>query len=173
MRANPTHKGNALGLPIHLFIVSLLMLGGLCSNSANAQTMQIPEIGALLPSVVDVAPGEVTVIDGLWRISTISKMIRIDRGRAYAIDGWNHLLILKIKPGMVVLKDITKTAEGDYAGVDLPLAGPLKAQLTGDRILDVHVDGALGKVRYQLIPQQLDDQEAFDAVIKSLRAAGR
>lgn len=142
-------------------------------SAAFGQTMQTPQIGAFLPNVVDVAPSEPMPIDGLWKISTINKMIRIDRGRAYAIDGWNHLFILVIKPGMVTIQNLQGAGEGIYTGDDLPLAGPLKATLTGDRIIDVKVAGKLGEARYQLIPQQLDDQEAFNELIKTVRKAGR
>jgi len=150
----------------------LLVLSTLgIASSSSAQTQQIPQIGAFLPSVVDVPPGDPLVIDGLWKISANDKLIRIDRGRAYAIDGWVHLFVLKIQPGMVVLRHLKEAKEGTYTGEDLPLAGPLQATLTGDRILDVKVAGKMGAVRYQLIPQQLDEQEAFDALIKRIRKA--
>jgi len=150
----------------------LLVLASLGMASPSwAQTQQIPQIGALLPSVVDVPPADPLAIDGLWKISANDKLIRIDRGRAYAIDGWVHLFVLKIQPGMVVLRHLEEAKEGTYTGEDLPLAGPLAATLTGDRILDVKVAGKLGEARYQLIPQQLDEQAAFDALIKRIRKA--
>jgi hypothetical protein len=143
------------------------------SAQLHAQTMTVPEIGAFLPSVVDVKPSQVLPIDGLWSVSSLDKVVRIDRGRVYAIEGWMHLLLFKIKPGMVVIKGLKEESDGVYAGDDLPLQGPLKATLTGDRILDIKVAGALGEVRYQMIPQQLDDQDAFNKLIKGIRAEGR
>ena len=150
-----------------LLVIASLSIAG----SAAAQAQKIPQIGALLPSVVEVPPGEPLVIDGQWKISANDKMIRIDRGRAYAIDGWVHLFVLKIQPGMVVLRHLKETGEGTFTGEDLPLAGALKATLTGDRLLDVKVAGKLGPARYQLIPQQLDEPEAFDALVKRIRKA--
>lgn len=150
----------------------LLLIINLYSGLAFAQNMQIPEIGAFLPSVTKVKPGEVTAVDGLWSISSLDKLVRIDRGRIYAIEGWNHLFILKIKPGMVIIKSFKEIEPGVYDGEDLPLQGPLVAQLTGDRILDVVVQGALGEVNYQLIPSQLDDPAAFNTLIKMLREQG-
>lgn len=152
--------------------VSLCLIS-ITANLSQAQTLQIPEFGALLPNIVDVKPGKMTAVDGLWNISTIDKVVRIDRGRVYVIEGWNHMLIMKIKPGMVVITPFQEEAPGIFAGQDLPLQGPLKAVLTGDRILDVTVAGAMGEARYQLIPQQLDDPEAFNGLIKEVRAAGR
>ncbi|AUM13910.1 hypothetical protein [Ketobacter alkanivorans] len=152
-----------------LTILILLSSAVMAANQSLAQTMQVPEVGAFLPSIVDVKPGETLPIDGLWSISSLDKVVRIDRGRIYAIEGWNHLVIFKIKPGMVVIKQFKQEAPGIYTGQDLPLQGPLKATLTGDRILDVNVAGAMGEVRYQLIPQQLDDQSAFNELIKEIR----
>lgn len=146
-------------------IVLLSLLLGLLGSVAHAETVQVPEITAFLPKIVDVKPGAPTPIDGMWSISSLDKVIRIDRGRAYAIEGWNHMLVLKIKPGMVVIRDIKQEDTGVYAGKDLPLAGDWLAVLTGDRILDCRV----GKVRYQLIPQQLDDPEAFNALFRQVR----
>ena len=157
---------------LSVMLLSFSFMGG-WTSSASAQTMQVPEIGAFLPSVVDVAPAEPMVIDGLWKISSLNKMVRIDRGRIYAIDGWKHMFILVIQPGMVVIQNLKETTPGTYTGDDLPLSGPLKARLTGDRILDVTVQGALGEVRYQMIPQQLDEQGPFNKLIKEMRAAGR
>lgn len=164
-------------LPVYSLQVAIIVITALfalgITGAARAQTMQMPEVNAFLPSVVEVAPSDPAMIDGLWKISSIGKLIRIDRGRAYAIDGWTHMFILKIRPGMVVIQNIRETADGAFSGDDLPLQGPFKAQLTGDRILDVTVQGALGEVRYQLIPQQLDDDKAFSKAVKAMRAAGR
>lgn len=152
-----------------IFIATLLSL----PTFTNAQNIQIPEIGAFLPSVTEVKPGTPMAIDGLWSISSLDKIVRIDRGRIYAIEGWNHMLVLKIKPGMVVINPFIEKFPGIYEGDDLPMQGPLNAWLTGDRIIDVVVKGALGEVNYQLIPQQLDDPAAFNALIKEVRAEGR
>ena len=159
--------------PLNLLSVVTLWAAFFTTNLSQAQTMQVPEVGAFLPSIVDVKPGKVTPVDGLWSISALDKVVRIDRGRIYAIEGWNHLLIFKIKPGMVVITPFKEEAPGVYAGQDLPLQGPLKAVLTGDRILDFTVAGGLGEVRYQMIPQQLDDPDAFNTLIREVRAAGR
>lgn len=153
--------------------LTALMLLLIVASPSNAQTTQIPEVGAFLPKITDVKPGEMLPIDGLWSISSLDKIVRIDRGRVYAIEGWNHMLILKIKPGMVVITQLKQEAPGMYAGNDLPLQGPLKAVLTGDRILDVTVAGALGEVNYQLIPQELDEPEDFKQLVKQVRKAGR
>jgi hypothetical protein len=142
-------------------------------SPALSQVQQIPKIGAFLPSITDVKPKEVTAVDGLWSISALDKIVRIDRGRIYAIEGWTHLFVLQIQPGMVVIHPFTQQSPGVFTGDDLPLQGPLKAVLTGDRILDVQVEGALTTVDYQLIPQQLDDPAAFNELIKQIRDLGR
>lgn len=159
--------------PIPQYLLIILMVYIFLVPNAQSQQMQIPEIGAFLPSITDVRPKQAYAIDGIWSISAIDKLVRIDRGRIYAIEGWNHLFVLKIKPGMVVIHPFTETDLGIYKGDDLPLQGPLQAILTGDRILDITVQGALGEANYQLIPQQVDDPTAFNDLIKQVRAAGR
>ncbi|MEP4890916.1 MAG: hypothetical protein ABJV04_12880 [Aliiglaciecola sp.] len=156
----------------NLKISALIAISILWIAPSQAQVNQIPEIGAFLPSITDVKPKEVSPIDGLWTISSLDKVVRIDRGRIYAIEGWTHLFVLKIQPGMVVIHPFKQQSPGVFVGDDLPLQGPLKAILTGDRILDINVDGALGEVNYQMIPQQLDDTDAFNQLIKQIRNSG-
>ncbi|GAA6184020.1 MULTISPECIES: hypothetical protein [Alteromonadaceae] len=156
----------------HFKIKAFFVMSILWFTPTQAQVNQIPEIGAFLPSITDVKPKEVSAIDGLWTISSLDKVVRIDRGRIYAIEGWTHLFVLKIQPGMVVIHPFQQQSPGVFVGDDLPLQGPLKAVLTGDRVLDVDVDGALGQVNYQMIPRQLDDNEAFNKLIKQIRQSG-
>lgn len=116
----------------------------------------VPKVGAFLPNQYDVAKTEPLPIDGVWRVNTINKKIRIEQGRAYAIDPWRHLFVLQISPGMVVMQDFRRTGAGVYAAEDLPLLGPATLTLNREGHLDVAVQGKLGPVRYQLI--RLDAQ---------------
>ncbi len=129
--------------------------------NANPLEGQVPQIPAFLPSMVDVPATEPAAIDGEWVISTIKKRIRIEGGRAYAVDSWLHLFVLKIEPLMVVIQDIERTGPGTYTGKDLPLLGEWKAQLLPNGQLKVDVAGAFGPVTYKLVPVRIDDREAF------------
>jgi hypothetical protein len=122
---------------------------------------QIPQVPAFLPTVTDVPMGQKLPIDGDWIISTIHKRIRIEGGRAYALDPWIHMFVLKIEPLMVVLENIQRTGPGRYSGQDLPLMGPLTAALGPDGSLNVTVAGTMGTSRYSLIPARLDDPQSF------------
>jgi len=128
---------------------------------AQAQ-VQTPGIPAFLPDVSTVPATQATPIDGEWRVDAIGKRIRIEAGRAYAIDPWLHMFILQIQPDMVVLSDISRTGNGEYVGRDLPLVGQWNARLASDGRLIVNVDGILGPSQYSLTPLALDDQNAFD-----------
>lgn len=129
------------------------------------------QVRALLPMVGDVAPSGSMSLDGIWTINTINKKIRIESGRAYAVDSWLHLFFLKIEPGMVVINDITQTAPGEYSGKDLPLVGEWNAKFETDRSLSVTVAGAMGPVSYKLIPVQIDSEEWFykEMIVAGLR----
>ncbi|MEE4279061.1 MAG: hypothetical protein V2I82_11395 [Halieaceae bacterium] len=152
----------ALPAPLRaVALVALVALGG----HAQAQIPAIPEvpqIPAFLPMMSDVPTTQPLSIDGEWMISSIKKRIRIDSGRAYAVDPWTHLFVLKIEPMMVVIKDVQRTGPRQFSGSDLPLMGGWSATLTDQGYLDVSVAGALGPVKYKLMPVRLDDRQAFE-----------
>jgi hypothetical protein len=77
--------------------------------------------------------------------------------------------VLKVSPGMVVIKDITPTGPGEYSGQDLPLAGGWSAKVQADRSLSVSVAGLLGPANYKLIPIQLDNLQWYS---QEMAAAG-
>jgi len=123
---------------------------------------QVPQIPAFLPSVTEVPMTQKLPIDGDWIINTIRKRIRIEGGRAYALDPWVHMFVLKIEPLMVVLKDLRRTGPRQYGGEDLPLLGQLTATLTAEGYLNVSVAGTMGPAKYVLIPVRMDNQQIFD-----------
>ncbi len=122
-------------------------------------------IPAMLPSKDDVPATAQSAIDGDWMISTLNKRIRIEGGRAYALDTWLHALILTIKPGMVVVRDIESVGEGIFEGDDLPLLGRARMQQLDNGNLDVTVTTAFGPVSYQLSPVGLSAPEESVAVV--------
>lgn len=122
---------------------------------------EIPKIRAFLPMMTDVPATDAMPIDGEWMIPLIRKRIRIDSGRAYAVDPWVHLFVLKVEPMMVVLSDLQRTGPGQYSGKDLPLMGDFTATLGQDGVLNVSVAGALGPVNYKLMPVSISDESWF------------
>jgi hypothetical protein len=148
----------------------MVTVASVCAlTPASAQVPTIPQVPAFLPTVDQVAPTQAMPLDGTWLINTIGKKIRIEAGRAYAVDSWVHLFVLKIDPLMVVIEKITPTGPGEYAGQDLPLMGPWKAKVGADRSLTVSVAGALGPASYRLIPVQLDNPQWYQ---QEMAAAG-
>jgi len=147
-----------------LGVLSLFSLSGIAMEIPN-----IPKVPAFLPTVNQVPARPAMPIDGTWLIPAIGKKIRIDGGRAYAVDGWVHLFVLDIQPGMVVLKDLTPTGPGQYAGEDLPLMGKLTARVLADRSITVNVAGMLGTASYKLIPVQINNANWYQ---QEMQAAG-
>ncbi len=144
----------------HRVVAACLAAGCLLALPAQAQ-QPAPEVPAFLPMAHTVPQGEVTPIDGEWVVTSIGKRIRIQAGRAYALDSWLHLFVLRIQPMMVVLKDIRRTQPGQYSGQDLPLMGAWNARLGPDGTLSVSVQGALGPAQYTLMPISQDNPQAF------------
>ncbi|MEX6634761.1 hypothetical protein [Hyphococcus lacteus] len=141
------------------------------SPAANAQDLSeaiseaagIPQVDAFLPDKYSVEKTDPLPIDGVWMISTIRKKIRIEGGRAYAIDSWLHLFTLKVQPDMVVVKDLQRSGPGVYTGFDLPLMGESTLTLNDDGNLNVSVAGMLGPAKFALIRREVGDETAFQA----------
>jgi hypothetical protein len=148
--------------PLLALLATLIMLVSSPFSYANPGIPEIPQIPAFLPMASSVPQTTQYPIDGEWMINQIGKRIRIERGRAYAVDPWVHLFVLKIQPLMVVIKDIKRTGKGKYVGEDLPLMGKFTGTMTSDGTMNVHVAGALGPVNLTFSPVRMDDQRKFD-----------
>jgi len=138
------------------------LLAPLTSAQVNPLGGQIPQIPAFLPMAPDIPMSKKLPIDGEWMVSSIRKRIRIEGGRAYAVDSWVHLFVLKVEPLMVVSKDWRRTGPGQYTGEDLPLMGKFTANLASNGYLNVEVAGLFGPVKFALVPVRVDDQRRFD-----------
>ena len=154
--SRPGHRRGTVGTVIRL-IPSVFAL--LFPVWASAQMGQVPQVPAFLPTVDQVAASQAMPLDGTWLVNTIRKKIRIEAGRAYAVDGWTHLFVLNIQPGMVVIRDVVPSGPGAYAAEDLPLMGKWTAKVQPDRSLAVTVAGTLGPASYKLIPVQIDNPQ--------------
>ncbi len=153
----------ALKLNIKMMLAMVAMIIGFSVPNVHANPTGIPEIPAFLPMAADVPMTDKLPIDGEWMINEIRKRIRIERGRAYAVDSWLHMFVLKIGPLMVVSKDWVRTGPGEYAGQDLPLVGPFTAKLTPSGTMNVNIQGLLGPVNLTFSPVRLDDQDSFES----------
>ena len=157
-------------ISVCLSVLGLLMAG---PQPAVAQDMSdfiaeaagVPQIPAFLPDKYSVTRTQALPIDGVWMISTIKKKIRIEQGRAYAVDPWLHLLVLKVQPDMVVLQNFRRTGPGQYGADDLPLLGPATMRLNAQGNMDVTVQGKFGPVRYALIRLEPQFPEALTAEV--------
>lgn len=120
-------------------------------------------IDGFLPNKIDVAGTDPLPIDGIWKISTIKKRIRIEKGRAFAIDGWTHGFILKILPDMVIFNNVKRVGNGQYQADDLPLTGKAAMTLKPDGNIAVRVQTFPFPTSYTLMRETLDDSDAMAA----------
>jgi len=137
-------------------VLRFLAIGALSLILCSCVVQPGKPIPAFLPMADSVPRSESLDIDGVWRVNTIDKRIRIEDGRAYAVDDWLHLFTLHIMPNMVVIRNIQEDGAGGYTGEDLPLMGKWQARLADDGALDVFVAGALGPASYRLLPVESD-----------------
>ncbi len=136
-----------------------------------ADAAGVPQIPAFLPDKYSIQPTEPLSIDGVWMVSSLRKKIRIEQGRAYAVDPWLHLFVLKIQPDMVVMQNMRRTGTGTFAADDLPLMGPAVMTLNGSGNLDVSVQGALGPAKYGLV--RLESHYPDELSSEIMAATGR
>lgn len=146
---------------VHQRLLYLLAICALTLISSSCAVQPGKQIPAFLPMADNVPRSQSLDIDGVWRINTIGKRIRIEDGRAYAVDDWLHLFTLHVMPNMVVIRNIQSDGMGGYSGEDLPLMGRWQAKLANDGALDVSVAGAMGPASYRLLPVE-SDSPGFD-----------
>lgn len=151
-----------------IWVIMFVVLGLPALATAKDQPVRLAQVNAFLPDRADVPQTGPSPIDGVWTVSTIHRRIRIDRGRGYAVDPWLHLFVLKVQPGMVVLRNFRRVGPGKYVADDLPLQGPATMQLQPDGNISVTVKGALGPAYYSLIQTAADDPVALDAELATL-----
>ena len=139
---------------------SLTFMGGAQAQSADMLAgfvgdvlikSGIPQIDGFLPTVYEVPASQPLPIDGVYTISTIKKKIRIEGGRAYAVDGWNFALFMRIQPNMVTAMNFVQTGPNTYEADDLPLMGRANMVVQPNGWIDVKTRGG-APYDYQLIP---------------------
>lgn len=126
-------------------------MGDMAASAAG-----IPQMEAFLPNKFDVPPTQPMSIDGTYKISTLGKRITIDRGRAYAVDGWTHAMTLKIRPDMVTMRNITQIDADSFSGDDLPMLAKASLELQPDGSIDTVLSGMV-PYKYKLVPVQSVD----------------
>jgi len=123
----------------------------------------IISLGAALPNRYAVDLADPLAIDGIWRISTNDKRLRIERGRAFAVDGWNHALLFQVKPEQVTITNLREAGPGQFLGRDILLNGDAELTLREDGNLDVKVSMFPFPAKFVLIREGLDDPDALSS----------
>ena len=128
----------------------------IAAASMSASTMLTPiepvsaQIPAFLPNKTSVPAGEAMEIDGDWRVNTINKVIRIEGGRAYAVEGWTHAFVLRVQPDMVTIRNIRRVDDTTIVGDALPMMGQVTMNLGPPDRIEASVPGLFGPARYTL-----------------------
>ena len=129
----------------------LVLATAFLTSTALAPTDPLAaQIPAFLPNKEAVTATEPMEIDGDWHVNTIGKVIRINRGRAYAVEGWTHAFVLRVQPDMVTIRNIQQTADNEYIGDDLPLMDKVTLRLVSPDRIEASVPGLFGPIRYTL-----------------------
>ncbi|MEP5938278.1 MAG: MAC/perforin domain-containing protein [Erythrobacter sp.] len=130
-----------------LAFAAVTMIAGPAIAPVEPAQAQVP---AMLPNKDAVPTAEAMAIDGDWRVNTIGKVIRIEGGRAYAVEGWTHAFVFRVQPDMVTIRNINQTGDDEYVGDDLPLMGKVTMKVVSPDRIEASVPGLFGPVRYTL-----------------------
>ena len=120
-----------------------------------------------LPSRYEIERGPPLPIDGVWRLSTNGKRLRIEGGRAFAVDSWVHLIVSRVYTDQVVMRDMLRTAAGVYEARDILINGDATLKLRKDGNFDVKVATFPFPVSFKLIREGVDDDAAFESELEN------
>ncbi|MFL0357142.1 caspase domain-containing protein [Erythrobacter sp. GH1-10] len=109
----------------------------------------------------DVPRSDPLAIDGIWTITSIDKRIRIEGGRAFAVDGWNHLGVLRVEPDQVVLTDLRSGDDGAFVGFDQVLQAKMTLKIRSDGNLDYRASTFPFPTKLVFNQIGVDDPDAF------------
>ncbi|MDJ0641912.1 MAG: hypothetical protein QNJ15_03765 [Erythrobacter sp.] len=121
----------------------------LALGSVSTPSVASAQMRALLPTIDEVEPLEALPIDGVWEIREIRERIVIESGHGYAEDGWVHMLLFRIEPEQVVLKNIRELADGGFVADDLPQLANVTFEWVDDDTLQGRTNGLI-PVTYHL-----------------------
>lgn len=115
-----------------------------------------------LPDRYAITGSKTLPIDGVWRLSTNGKRMRFDKGRAFAVDGWNFSLVFRVEPDQVTMRDLRQTVPGKYEGFDILLNAPGKLKVRKDGNLEVEIATWPFPTKFQMIRVAIDHPASLD-----------
>lgn len=133
-------------------------LGG----ETNSDPPWLLSFKSALPDRYSVTAGEALPIDGVWRLSTNNKRMRFDRGRAFAVDGWNYALLFRVQPDQVTMVDIRQEKPGVFIARDILLNADSEMTLRDDGNLDVRIATWPIVTKFVMIREGLDQAGGLD-----------
>lgn len=139
------------------------------ANGGEVSGTGILGVKSLLPDRYALAAGPAQPIDGVWLISTIKKRVRIEGGRAFAVDGWRSALVFAVLPDQVTLKNLQHSGPGTYSGYDMAWMAKSDFKVRKDGNIDVLVHTFPFKTKYRLVKVGLDNPQAFAADLEATK----
>lgn len=132
-------------------------------GETNSDPPWLLSFKSALPDRYAVTAGEALPIDGVWRLSTNGKRMRFDRGRAFAVDGWNFSVVFRVQPDQVTMVDIRQEKPGVFIARDILLNADSELTLREDGNLDVRVATWPLPTKFVMIREGLDSEGELDA----------
>ena len=117
-----------------------------------------------LVQIDETEPGQPLPIDGIWRLRELNKKVAIEGGHVFALEGWTHLLVWAVEPGMVTSTRLRQTDRQKLIAYDALLKREMEWTVREDGTIFASGGEGLLDPKFSLEPVQLSYPEVFEAM---------
>ncbi len=149
-----------------LILVSAVLLGQ--TTPAKSQDNR-PR--ADLVQIEETKPGQPLPIDGIWRLRELNKQVAIEGGHVFALEGWTHLFVWIVEPGMVTSTQLRQTDRQKLVAYDALLKRDMEWTVREDGTIFASGGEGLLAPKFSLEPIELSYPDAFEAMRKGQELA--
>ncbi|MEO9635461.1 MAG: RICIN domain-containing protein [Parasphingorhabdus sp.] len=152
-------SGRGFGFCLGLFLLLALLIG-----QAGPAMAQDGRPLADLVQIDEVDPEQPLPIDGIWRLRELNKQVAIENGHVFALEGWMHLFVWVVEPGMVTSTKLRQTDRQKLTAYDALLKRQMEWTVREDGTIFASGGEGLLAPKFSLEPVELSYPEAFEAV---------
>lgn len=156
---NTKNTGRGFWFHFRQFLLLAILLGQTAPAMAQDDRPR-----ADLAQIDELQPDQPLPIDGIWRLRELNKQVAIEAGHVFALEGWTHLLVWVVEPGMVTSTKLRQTDRQKLIAYDALLKREMEWTVREDGTIFASGGEGLLAPKFSLEPVELSYPEAFEAV---------
>ncbi|MEP3225198.1 MAG: RICIN domain-containing protein [Parasphingorhabdus sp.] len=156
---NTKNTGRGFWFHFRQFLLLAILLGQTAPAMAQDDRPR-----ADLAQIDALQPDQPLPIDGIWRLRELNKQVAIEAGHVFALEGWTHLLVWVVEPGMVTSTKLRQTDRQKLIAYDALLKREMEWTVREDGTIFASGGEGLLAPKFSLEPVELSYPEAFEAV---------